>query len=145
MKLLALRGSPTGRTAQVVAAAVTRLGLPCDVAVVADAPVLGQYDTVLLFTPTHGDEELQDAMETYLVGLPPGGHSYVVCELGNYYGYDEPGFGAARTVQRHLDGLGWRERFPPLSLDSLPEVDWPALEAWVDRLGAELEGAGRPA
>jgi flavodoxin len=88
-------------------------------------------DLVIIFCPTYGDEELPLGMEDFLLELRVSPKKFVICELGNYYGYDNYQFGALKIIKGHLMGLGWEEFFKPLSLDSLPQVNWEALEKWA--------------
>ena len=91
-------------------------------------------DFVIVLCPTYGDEELPLAMEEYLLGLSITGKRYALCELGNYYGYEDCQFGAAKIIRYCLSRLEWVEPFRPLSLDSLPVIDWDSLKEWKDGL-----------
>jgi hypothetical protein len=134
-------GGANGRTHSVVQAASQRFRFPHRaVAAAAADPArdVAPSDLLILFSPTYGDEELHADMEAFLVGLAGAPRRFVLCELGNYYGYEEPDFGASRIMRSHLESRGWTEAAAALSLDSLPEVDWPELERWADGLNAAL-------
>jgi flavodoxin len=89
------------------------------------------YDSFIFFCPTYGDEELHPDFEKFLVNLSLRNKTYALCELGNYYGYDDLQFGPARIIRPYLAKLGWQEFCPLLSLDSLPKINWPALDEWI--------------
>lgn len=92
----------------------------------------------IIVVPNYGDGEIQAAMENFLVGthLRPG--RFVVIELGNYYGFDDWGYGAADKVQRLLGARGGELVFTSLSMDSLPHLDWPTLDRWLSALQSEV-------
>lgn len=96
------------------------------------------YEFVIVVCPTYGDDELPQAMEDYLQRLTVTGKKYTICELGNYYGYDSFHFGAAKIINKVLEGKGWVKSFPGLSLDSLPQIDWPVFDAWKGKLYEQL-------
>lgn len=104
-----------------------------------DAKQLNSFTVVLFFASTWGDGELQQDMESLLLRMPLrlDGKRYAVCELGNYYGYDDFEFGALRILQHFLNASGGIELLPPFSMDSLPTKDWLGLQRWT----AELEQA----
>ena len=64
---------------------------------------------------------------------------YVICELGNYYGYDDFQFGAMKIIKKHLESLGWEEAFPGVSLDSLPVIDWDVFNQWKENLDNAIQ------
>lgn len=95
-------------------------------------------ELILIFCPTYGDGEIEEHMEDFLIGLNVRNKKFVVCELGNYYGYDDYEFGAAKTIIGHLKSLDWQMIYPVLSLDSMPIIDWSAYNAWVEGLWTKL-------
>lgn len=96
-------------------------------------------DVILFVCPTYGDEELPPAMEQFLMSIKEQDKQYVICELGNYYGYDDFRFGALKIIDAHLKNLGWREFFPALSLDSMPYIDWDTFNRWKEELDHALQ------
>ena len=149
MKSALLFSSQHGRTRKVVDVAMRELTVKPDRLDVKEAPspeTLSSYDLLLFFCPTYGDEELQQDMEDYLrqLALDLTGKRFAVCELGNYYGYDDFSFGAMRILRRRLLELNGRELCQPLSLDSLPKVNWGQLSRWVAAVNLSLNHhAGR--
>ena len=133
-----------GRTRQVVATVAERLSPPPKVINLtepATARPWAEHDRFQIFCPTYGDEELEPSMEECLVrhGDDLAGCDFAVCELGNYYGYDDFSFGALHILRRHLLTRGGRELCSPLSLDSLPRLDWPQLDRWIDHVKTALK------
>lgn len=95
-----------------------------------DNPDLDKYDTIVIFCPTYGDEELPFEMEDFLIQLTCKPKNFMVCELGNYYGYDDYSFGAGKIIRQLLLSYGWTEIKPIFSLDSLPQINWPNFNGW---------------
>ena len=124
MKAVVIYDSKAGNTRRVV----KRFGLPYFH--VSEFPDLSDSDVVVFFCPTYGDEELPEEMEDYIVSLDVRDKKFVVCELGNYYGYDDLEFGALKIIKHSLLNLGWEEFGCSLSLDSLPKINWLAFDAW---------------
>ena len=107
-----------------------------DVARLTDARILEEYELLLFFAPTYGDGELQQDMEDFLQRLDqalPDKH-FAVCELGNYYGYDDFAHGAMPIIRDALLELKAKELIAPVSIDSLPKKDWENLKRWCDLL-----------
>lgn len=100
---------------------------------------MGKYELFLFFSPTYGNEELQQDMERFIVDfkLDMTGKYYAICELGNYYGY-EADFGAMKIIRHHLEKLRGKEFVSPLSMDSLPKKDWVAFATWCGKLNGAL-------
>lgn len=107
-----------------------------DISTVLDEALLSQYDLLIFLASTWGDGELQVDMENFFVRyqFDLQGKPYAICELGNYYGYDDFEFGALRIMQHHLKLWGGREFLEPFSMDSLPRKDWGGLTRWCDLL-----------
>ena len=145
MKTAILYASSHGRTRKVVSEAVAQLSVRpdvFDVKDVTDPEFLKSYDVLLLFCPTYGDEELQPDMESFLqrFDLDLSGRRFAVCELGNYYGYDDFSFGAGRIIRETLLGRGAEEFCEPLSLDSMPRLNREHLLSWIRLLDEKLNG-----
>ena len=145
MKTVLLYGSSHGRTRKVVADAVSRLRFPVDVQDVKElkSPAgLKAYGLWVVFCPTYGDEELQPDIEAFLGSLEPDlkGVQFTICELGNYYGYDDFAFGALQIIRLELEKRGANLWSTPLSLDSLPKIPWEQLYRWVESLNRRYEG-----
>jgi flavodoxin len=128
MKTVVLYASSHGSTRRVVKklAETLKFSFDCfDVKSLADSSSMDQYDVFLFFSPTYGNEELQQDMEKFIVDfkLDMSHKYYAICELGNYYGY-EVDFGAMKIIRHHLEKLCGTELVTPLSMDSLPKKDW---------------------
>lgn len=106
-------------------------------------PPIEQHNPILILCPTYGDEELPLPMEDYLQNLTITGKEYGICELGNYYGFDDEQFGALAIIKHELDALQWKNVFPNLSLDSLPKVDWDAFNSWKKEIYELLKDASQ--
>jgi flavodoxin len=143
MKTALLYASSHGKTKKVIGEVLTRLKVQPDVFNVKEVPdprPLAAYDLFLFFCPTYGSEELQTDMEDFLARfqLELNGKWFAICELGNYYGYDDYSFGAMRIIRHHLLNQRARELCEPLSLDSFPKVPWDHLFDWVNYLNRKL-------
>ena len=66
---------------------------------------------------------------------------YVICETGNYYGYDNFELGAKKIIDWHLKNLGATEYYKGFSLDTLPRIDWKSFEKWIKELNARIANA----
>lgn len=144
MKIALLFSSKHGRTRKVVQEAVSHFSFKPEVFEVTAAPAgeaLLVYDVLLIFTPTYGDEELHEDMETFLHGLTIDltGKKFVLCELGNYGGYDDFAFGAVQIIRRRLLELHATEFCSALSLDSFPRLNGGQLSRWVAHVDASLQ------
>lgn len=146
MKAAIVYASKFGRTRRVVTEVKAQLAFDADVYDVKDlsGSELAPYDLLMWFCPTYGDEELHDGMEAYLRGFNAdlSGKKISICELGNYYGYDDFQFGAMRIIRAHLLSLKASEICEPLSLDSFPRVAWDHLSDWVKHLNKAVNGHG---
>ena len=149
MKAALLYASEHGKTRKVVAEVLKQLRLApdvFDVKNISGQEVLTQYDLLLFFCPTYGDEELQVDMENFLqhFELDMTGKRFAICELGNYYGYNDFSFGAMRIIREHLLELHGEELCEPLSLDSMPKMSLEHLLRWVELLNSKLHEHIRP-
>ncbi|HMU55984.1 MAG TPA: flavodoxin family protein [Nitrospira sp.] len=140
--VVVLYASSHGSTRRVVKRLGDMIEFPFDlydVKTLGDASDLSRYDVFVFFSPTYGNEELQLDMERFLLNfkLDMSSKHYAICELGNYYGYEND-FGAMRIMRFHLKRLSGNELLSPLSMDSLPKKDWKALSAWCDELNRRL-------
>jgi len=97
-------------------------------------------DFNIFVCPTYGDEELPLDMENFLFSITERDKHYTAIELGNYY--DSSEFGVLKIIRHHLSSLGWKEVFPSLSLDSLPQVDWNVFEKWKIELNIAWKDSG---
>ena len=144
MKALLVFGSTGGNTRTVAHRIQSFLKFPIDVVDVAsvkDVDVFLNYDFVLFFASTWGDGELQIDMEDFFVNFSPNllGRQYAICELGNYYGYDDFEFGALEIMKHYLLRTGGNELAPPFCMDSLPHKDWAGLQRWFEVLNKTCE------
>jgi flavodoxin len=145
MKTALLYGSSHGRTRKVVAESLQRLTVKPEVFDVKRRPAVEQfadYDVLLFFSPTYGDNELQSDMEEFmrLFSLDLTGKHFIICELGGYIGYETISFGAMPILRRCLMELGGKELCSPLSLDSFPRVHWAHLYRWIEYVNRSLNG-----
>lgn len=142
MKTVVLYASSHGSTRRVVKTLAEKVtfSFDCfDVKSLTDTRSMDQYDVFLFFSPTYGNEELQQDMERFIVNfkLDMSRKYYAICELGNYYGY-EADFGAMKIIRHHLEKLCGKELVSPLSMDSLPKKDWKAFATWCGKLNDRL-------
>jgi len=144
MKALIIYGSTRGNTRLVATRMPSNLHFDADVRNVTsleDSSVLRRYDLLLFLASTWGDGELQVDMEQFFVRqhIDLAGKHYAICELGNYYGYDDFEFGALRVMQHQLQQWGGREFIEPLCMDSLPRKDWAGFARWCNLLNRAVE------
>ena len=130
MNTLVLYDTVRGKSRKVA----RRLGF--NMASITDNECLDRYGLVIFVCPTYGDEELPGPMEDFLVSLDIRSKSYAICELGNYYGYEDKTFGAMKIIKHHLELLDWCEVVEPLSLDSMPHIDWTEVDVWKEKINA---------
>lgn len=87
-------------------------------------------DFVVFICPTYGDEELPESMEKFMLNLKTKNKFYSICELGNYYGYDDFKFGSAKIIEHFLIKLDWKSFYKNFSMDSLPNLNWECFNEW---------------
>lgn len=121
------------RTKIVVQEFIKRVNIPV-YNVINIAADLEKFDFFIFFCPTYGDEELPESMEQFLLNFKLLNKKYTICELGNYYGYDDYQFGALKIINYHLNNLGWQEVVESFSLDSLPRIDWDSFKNWENKV-----------
>lgn len=144
MKILVLFGSTLNSTKRVVEKFTEQLHFPfhiINVKELNDDAILQQYQLLIFFCPTYGDEELQEDMENFLLICEKSleGKLFAVCELGNHEGYEDFSFGASRLVRKMVLALGATEFIKPLSMDSLPRKDWMSFTIWSKMLNESIE------
>src|SRR3569832_205455 len=138
MKSLVIYGSTLGNTRLVVKRLPELLKFSVDIVDVktlADSQVFHEYDLLLFFSSTWGDGELQADMESFLVreALRLDGKPYAICELGNYYGYDDFNFSTKHIQQKKQETARNNKQVEPFSMDSLPYKDWVGLSRWYNQ------------
>jgi len=143
MKTLVLFGSTRSSTKRIVESLGNYFSFQYDVVNVIDSPsnnTLQKYDLLLFFSPTYGDEELQEDMENFLVNYKGDLSSkyYAICEVGNYHGYDDFSYGAMPIIRKTLQSLHAEEFIDPVSVDSLPKKDWNILKCWCEVLNTRI-------
>jgi flavodoxin len=146
MKALLLYGSSRGNTRLVAQRLAEWLEFEAELADVKDAPPadrLARFDLLIFLASTWGDGELQVDMEHFLARPLPvlDGKAYTICELGNYYGYDDFEFGALHIMQRQIRDSGAVEWYEPFCMDSLPRKDWGGLKRWCAGLNRKAGAA----
>ena len=93
---------------------------------------LSQYDTFIFILSNVGDEELPPEMEEFLFKLKLKKKSYFVCELGNYFGFEDY-CGCKKELFKIMDQLEWK-LISDVSIDSLPKLDKVKLDQWVESI-----------
>lgn len=138
IKIGILYGSTHHTTAKIVkyVSEVLNIESVYDVKNIDDMSIVSQYDWLVFFCPTYGDEELQSDMEDFFQKqeLVLTDKKFTICETGNYYGYDDFTFGAGKILEYEMEKHGCRQLYKNLSLDTLPRIDWEYLNEWLDGL-----------
>lgn len=135
--------NPKGSSAVIVDRLKEKLLFPVDGKNVVDLPKaedMANYDFYIFLVATYGDQELQDDIEKYLISIHQDltGKKFAICELGNYYGYDDYSFGSGKIIESHLVSKNAAARVPIASIDTLPKIDWQAIDRWVIALNQSL-------
>lgn len=104
---------------------------------VKENPCLDGYDLIIIFCPTYGDEELPLEMEDYLVSVNFN-KNYAVCELGNYFGFDDFEYGASHIIKSILDLKKCKEVLKSFSLDSFPKIEYNGFEEWCQGINQHV-------
>lgn len=104
----------------------------CDILSAEDNPSINIYDIIFFVISNIGDEELCQPMEDYIYNLKIRNKKFLVCELGNYFGF-ESYIGCKKIVFNLLDKLNW-EKISDISIDSLPTVDFNSLKNWIKEI-----------
>ena len=104
----------------------------CDIIAAEDNPSLAKYDIIIFVVSNVGDEELCQPMEDYMYSIKLKNKSFLVCELGNYFGLEEY-VGCKKIVEKLLEKLRW-EKISDISLDSLPVLDLESLDEWIYKI-----------
>lgn len=144
IKALVVFGSLRGNTKLVANRLVEYATFPADVVNVTDlhdTKTIQSYDLVLFLASTWGDGELQIDMENFFIqhSVDLTGKYYGICELGNYYGYDDFEFGALRIMENILSRSNGIEIIEPFCMDSLPKKDWLGFERWMRVLNQQVD------
>lgn len=100
--------------------------------------VAAMPERLIILTPNHGDAEVQEDVEKFLVARGHEIQTWVVIEIGNYYGFDDWSFGARERIALYLKKLGkGEEALPGAGIDTLPQTDWKTIDRWCDMLAAK--------
>ncbi len=99
------------------------------------------YKVLIFIVATYGDQELHDSYEEFMIakGNFNSSHKFSICEIGNYYGYDDFELGGGRIVKTHIENLQAKEILPMYSIDSLPLIDDRKLNKWLVDLSKKIE------
>src|SRR4051812_31077156 len=97
----------TGSSASIVSRLKEKLVIPMAYQNIMEHPaseLLREYDHIIFIIATYGDQELQDDFEKFLLSLeqPWEEKKFSICELGNYYGYEDFSTGAGKIVESFL-------------------------------------------
>lgn len=136
--------NPNGTSAQIVKRLQEKLVFPVTPQNISDAAVspsaVTSFDMVFFLTATYGDQELNDAVEEFVLRMDTdlSKVKYLVCEVGNYYGYDDYTFGSGMIIERFLDGRKAKRVMKTNSVDSLPRIDWKQVDAWIELLNQKI-------
>jgi flavodoxin len=146
MKSLVIYGSTWGSTRKIVRHLPEILCFPIDIVDVktlTDSSVFDSYELLLFFAPTSGDEELQLDLEDFIARHLHRLEEkyYAVCELGNYFGYDDFKFGAEKILSRFLSAIGGQEFVPPFAMETFPYKDFDGLARWCKLLNEKVSAA----
>jgi flavodoxin len=106
--------------------------LNCKIALIEENPCLSNYDIVIIVVSNVGDEELPQLMENYLLTITERNKKYIICELGNYFGYENYQ-GCKNVAIKLLNTLNW-QKLSDYSLDTLPSIDIDGLYNWLCQL-----------
>ena len=124
-------GRPGSNSAKIAAHIAQRAGLELvDFYGDRDAAVPAE---LVIVTPNHGDAEVQEDVENFLVARGREVQRWVVLEIGNYYGFDDWGYGARERIALFMkkNGKG-DEALPGAGIDTLPHIDWATLDRWCE-------------
>jgi len=131
----------TGTSGRIVTKLKEELKFAVEYRNIMQAPNISEiatFDIVIFLIATYGDQELQDDIERFLLSInssiKPG--KYATCELGNYYGYEDFTTGAGSIVDNYLSPKGWVCCMPLTSVDTLPLLDWKAVDRWIHILNS---------
>lgn len=96
----------------------------------------GSIEHIVFIVATYGDQELQDDAENFISGIKHDlkSISYSLCEIGNYYGYDDFKYGSGDIVEKVFQNLGAIQKTKTVSIDTLPKIDWQGVEHWTKLL-----------
>ena len=103
--------------------------LKCPLLAAEDDPPLNGLDDIIIVLSNTGDEEMPQPMEDFLASMVVRGKRYVVCELGNYFGFENYS-GCKKEVFKIAQALEWK-LLSDVSIDSYPAVDEESLQRWI--------------
>lgn len=132
-------GTQGGTTRKVAQRLARILGqVPCDdVRVLHQPGVTFSPTDLVVCSPTYGDAELENSMETFLMTHDWSrwkGRRFAICEVGIYTGYEEFGHGLCAPIRQLLTAAGMIECFEPLAVDAAPLAEDELAEAWATQL-----------
>ena len=94
---------------------------------------LEHYNNFIFVCPNIGDEEIPNEFENFFINLNINNRFYSLCELGNYFGYEQDYFGCRLIIEKLLNNLHWKEILN-ISIDSFPKLDNAMLNKWILKL-----------
>ncbi len=139
MKLTIIYDSIHGHTKKIVDELQATLSVLVDPYRAGSFPDISSYDRIVFCCPTYGDDELSDDMEQFLISIRAKDKKYCLCELGNYYGYEDFQFAPRKIMVPHLNSMGWVEFHEPISIDSLAVIDWIGFRNWARSIDTVLK------
>jgi flavodoxin len=124
-------GRPGSNSAKIAAHIAQRIGGELvDFHSRHDAPIPAH---LVIVTPNHGDAEVQEDVEKFLVARGREVAQWVVLEIGNYYGFDDWSYGARERIALYMKKQGKpEEALPGGGIDTLPQIDWATLDRWCE-------------
>lgn len=124
-------GRPGSNSARIAAHIAQRAGL--EVINFYSEPEAQIPARLVIVTPNHGDAEVQEEVERFLLARGQGVQQWVVVEIGNYGGFDDWSFGARERIALFLKQIGKSdEALPGVGIDTLPRIDWTTLDRWCE-------------
>lgn len=144
LKTAVLYGSSRGSTRRIVSGLGAHFHFDYEVYDLRDPlppAALADYELLLFFAPTYGDDEAQEDVENFLCDLDADlrGRFFALCCPGSSdgYGYFEPG--CARILRASLLERGAREALDAACLDAMPRLDRRLLERWCRAVDTWVE------
>ena len=130
---IGLWGRPGSNSAKIASYVGERVGL--EVIDFHTLPLTPIPDGLLIISPNHGDAEVPEDLEKFLLARGGEINNWVVLEIGNYGGFDDWSYGARERIALYMKQQGKKdEAFPGAGIDTLPRIDWHNLTRWCDTI-----------
>jgi flavodoxin len=122
--------SHKGGKNEIVASIISK-SLECESKCAQDCPNIRDSKIIIFVAPNTGDEELTNELEKFLLQIEEKNKNYIVCELGNYLGFEYSG--CKNTIFKLMKKLDWN-LISHKSIDSFPTLDTEDLLEWIKGL-----------